>query len=66
MRLGMKVVDIADRRIGELTAIDGERFRVSLFGGDALWLSAGAFLTVRQDEVQVVCDAAGLTRYQVD
>jgi hypothetical protein len=51
----MSVLDIAGHEVGSVTEVRDDRVGVRLVGGQALWLTAEAFLSVQGSTVMLVC-----------
>lgn len=66
VRIGMAVLDIEHRPIGLVNALDGERFRVSTYAGDLIWLSPEALFVVDRYTIELICAQDGMERYRAD
>ncbi len=51
----MSVLDIAGHQVGSVTEVRDDRVGVRLVGGQALWLTAEAFMSVQGSTVILVC-----------
>lgn len=64
VRTGMRVCDVRDRHIGEITGLRGDAFLVQPLakGEPGIWLHPESIFTV-DGQVSLVCDREQLDRY---
>lgn len=66
LRIGMAVLDIEHRPIGLVNGLGDDRFRISTYGGEAIWLRSDVLFVVNRYTVELICAQAGLDRYRAD
>ena len=66
IRVGMKVVDVAGARVGDVTDVRRTAFRIRRLDMEQMWLSEGAFLGPADGQVRLVCGSDRIERYRVE
>jgi hypothetical protein len=66
IRAGMKVVDVAGARVGDVTGVGRTAFRIRRLDMEQMWLSEGAFLGLADGQVRLVCGSNRIEQYRVE
>jgi hypothetical protein len=66
IRPGMKVVDVAGTRVGNVTDVGSTAFSIRRLDMERLWLSERSVLGIANGQVRLVCGSNRVERYCVE